>query len=82
MIRFSTRWKEELVAESAEGSLVFEFSMGQPHVYFPSKELWEKEVPAWARSRWDEFHASCTEWCHRQGVPISVVENTFVYQQR
>jgi hypothetical protein len=80
-IRFSPRWKEELVAESAEGTLVFEFTMGVQHVYFPSKTLWQKEVPAWAQPRWEEYLAQCTEWCSRNHVPISVVDNTFVYQQ-
>ena len=81
-IRFALRWKEELVAETAEGTLVFECTMGEAHVYFPDQALWQREVPGWAQPRWEEFLTQCTDWCNRNHIPISIVENTFVYQQR
>ena len=34
------RWREELEAVSAEGTLVFEFTMGKEHVYFPDEKAW------------------------------------------
>lgn len=33
-IKFSPRWREELVATCDEGVLIFEFTMGKNHVYF------------------------------------------------
>jgi len=34
------RWREELEAVSADGTLVFEFTMGKEHVYFPDEKAW------------------------------------------
>lgn len=77
-IQFNPRWKEELVASSNEGTLIFEFTMGVSHVYFPTEELWMKEVPDWAKHRWNEFKTACERWCEENRIPMSVVENTYV----
>lgn len=82
VIRFTPRWKEELVAESAEGTLVFELTMGEAQLCFPSESLWQQEVPEWARTKWETYLEQCRDWCSRNQVPLSVVDNTFVYQQQ
>ena len=39
-INVTARWKEELVAVAAEGTLIFELTMGTLHVYFPDHDAW------------------------------------------
>jgi hypothetical protein len=81
-IDFTPRWKEELVATCAEGVLIFEFTMGVNHVYFPNEEKWRQSVPEWAKDKWNQFYDECTNWCSRNNVPISVVDSTFVYAEK
>lgn len=80
-ITFAARWREELVATTAQGALVFEFTMGRPHVYFPSEARWAALAPPWARARWSEFHAACHRWCAEQRVPFSVVDDAHVSEE-
>ncbi len=40
-ITFALRWREELVATSEEGKLVFECTIAGFHVYFPSEAKWK-----------------------------------------
>lgn len=79
-IKFNTRWKEELVATSNEGSLVFEFTMGKFHVYFPSEEMWLKSTPAWAKQKWKIYLTECEKWCAENNIPITIVDDGFVYE--
>ena len=72
------RWKEELVATSAEGALVFEFTMGVNHVYFPSQASWERQVPAWALDKREQYLAECEKWCSANRVPLSVTDEAWV----
>lgn len=81
-ISFEPRWREELVASGGEASLVFELTMGSLHVYFPDKEKWQKSVPAWATDRWDEYHNACINWCKANRIPLSVVEDALVYEEK
>jgi len=45
MAKVYPRWKEELVWESGRERLVFEFTMGVSHVYFPTIEKWRSINP-------------------------------------
>lgn len=82
IIRFNPRWKEELVAYSKEGTLIFEFTMGVDHVYFPDKEKWENDAPAWAKNKWEEYRESCELWCKNNRVPMTITGNTFMYEEK
>ncbi len=82
IIRFSPRWKEELVATSDEGKLVFELTMGKYHVYFPDKTLWQASVPGWAIDKWELYHEQCSRWCNQNNIPFTVAHNTFVYEEK
>ena len=79
-IKFNPRWKEELVAVSDEGILIFELSMGTFHVYFPDEEKWLASVPDWAKEKWQVYLDACTDWCKENRIPISIVNNTYVYE--
>lgn len=79
LIHFQPRWREELVATSPEGTLVFELTMGELHVRFPDLELWVSSAPEWAREHWETFMIACKSWSAGKGIPFSVVHNTFVY---
>jgi len=81
IIDFSIRWKEELVAKTQFGSLIFEFTMGENHVYFPSKELWINNCPDWAKDKWETYYDACNRWCKSKHNPISIAENTFFYSE-
>jgi hypothetical protein len=81
-IKFSPRWREELVATSEEGTLVFELTMGTYHVYFPSKTIWKNSVPGWALPQWETYFEACKEWCERNNIPMSIVENGLVYEEK
>lgn len=81
-ITFNPRWREELVAVSDEGTLIFELTMGTLHVYFPDKDRWIASVPAWAKDRWDEYKTACTQWCNANHIPITIVSNALVYEEK
>ena len=70
MATIRVQWKEELLWEDAAGTLQFEFPMGIPTVYFPTRERWTKLAPAFAQGRYDEVRADVEAWCERDGVPI------------
>lgn len=82
MIRFTARWREELVATSEEGRLIFELTMGTYHVYFPDEETWKKSVPDWAKDKWELYEQECSRWCQQQHIPISIVYNALVYEEK
>ncbi|MBX2940673.1 MAG: hypothetical protein KF880_11440 [Ferruginibacter sp.] len=79
-IQFQPRWKEELLATSKDGVLVFELTMGKLQVYFPDRDMWLARVPAWAKDQWEVYHNACERWCAQQGIPFTVVSNGFVYE--
>ncbi len=81
-ISFTPRWREELVATCNEGILVFELTMGKNHVYFPSESTWISSVPQWAKDKWQVFFDACTRWCSGNSIPISVVDNALVYEEK
>ncbi|MGB4772668.1 MAG: hypothetical protein WBP58_14470 [Chitinophagaceae bacterium] len=82
IIRFQPRWKEEIVATSRRGKLVFEMTMGIDHVYFPSQVLWEKNAPEWAKPMWEEYMNACIRWCNNNSIPFTLADNTFMYEER
>jgi hypothetical protein len=82
IIHFQPRWKEEIVATSKRGILVFEMTMGVDHVYFPSQVKWNKDAPEWAKPLWEEYYYACTCWCVQQKMPITLADNTFMYEQK
>ena len=81
-IIFKQRWKEELEAISDERKLVFELTLGTLHVYFPSEVRWLAIVPAWAKEKWQLYLEACTDWCKQNKIPISVVEDAYVYEEK
>lgn len=81
-IRFQVRWKEEIVAYSDEGALVFEFTMGSDHVYFPDEGRWAGQAPAWAKDKWAEYKAAAEQWCAANRVPFTVAENGWMYEEK
>jgi hypothetical protein len=81
-IKFSPRWREELVATSSEGVLIFELTMGKYHVYFPDENRWKNQVPEWAKMKWDIFLSACKTWCEQNKIPISVVPDALVYEEK
>ncbi|MBF4506026.1 hypothetical protein IRZ83_05040 [Flavobacterium sp. JLP] len=81
-IKFNSRWKEELVATSEEGSLVFEFTMGEYNVYFPTKDVWQTSAPEWAKQKWATYLDECKIWCTENNIPITIVDNGTVYEDK
>ena len=81
-IQIRGRWREELEATSAEGKLIFEFMMGKEHVYFPSEAQWVELVPAWAKEKWQEYHDAVQAWCMKSRIPLSIVSDTHVYEEK
>ena len=81
-IKFNPRWREELVAVSDEGVLILEIAMGTLHVYFPDEAKWLTSAPDWARAQWQVYRDACTQWCKENRIPISVVNNTFMYEEK
>jgi hypothetical protein len=81
-IDFTPRWREELVATSAEGKLIFELTMGEMHVYFPGEERWQVSVPDWAKEKWQHYLDACRNWCRQNNIPISIMENALVYEEK
>ncbi len=81
-IQFQPRWKEEIVASSRKGVLVFEMTMGINHVYFPTELLWLKDAPEWAKPLWKDYAEQCEQWCRSNRVPFTLVDNTYMYEER
>lgn len=69
------RWREELEAVSAEGTLVFEFTMGKEHVYFSDEK-------AWARDERALYLGACEAWRKEDRRPISIVPDAHMYEQK
>jgi hypothetical protein len=81
-IEFTPRWREELVATSSEGILIFELTMGKYHVYFPSENKWLESVSEWAKDQWQAYFDGCSQWCSRNNIPMTVVDNALVYEEK
>ncbi len=81
-VTFNPRWKEEIVAQSKDGKLVFEFTMGVDHVYFPSEAKWQKDAPAWAKDKWEDYIRACRNWCLANRVPITITEDAYFYEEK
>lgn len=81
-IRFSIRWKEELEAITSQGKLIFEFTMGKEHVYFPDEARWKASAPEWAKDKWAFYLESCERWCQERRYPISVVPDAHFYEEK
>lgn len=81
-IEFVPRWREELVATCDEGVLIFELTMGKNHVYFPTESIWLNSVPHWAKNKWKIFFDACASWCSANNIPISMVDNALVYEEK
>ena len=81
-IKFNPRWREELVAVSDQGVLILEIAMGTLHVYFPDEAKWLTSAPDWARPHWQVYRDACTQWCKENRIPISLVNNTFIYEEK
>jgi len=80
-IYFTPRWREELVAESDEGILIFELMMGTLHVYFPGEQRWLDSVPKWAKEKWEIYKQACKDWCVNNHIPFSIADNALVYEE-
>jgi hypothetical protein len=79
--QFKPRWKEELVPECPEGSLVIELTMGVLEAYFPTPERWNRDAPTWARARYEELLEALRTWCARQRIPLVVEEAASVREE-
>ncbi|MBP6343970.1 MAG: hypothetical protein KA403_08555 [Candidatus Omnitrophica bacterium] len=80
-ISFTGRWREELVATSDEGVLIFEFP-GHKEVYMPMAECWKDQVPAWAKDKWEEYKTACSEWCAKERLKIFFVHDSYVSEEK
>lgn len=78
IIEFQARWKEMLDGRIENHRFTVELTMGQLHVYFPSKEKWEKESPSWARDIWETAQVQAHEWSKENKIPFSVDEHAWV----
>lgn len=81
-ITISARWREEIVATSDAGKLVFEFTMGKEHVYFPDAARWLAAAPVWAKHLRQPFLEACQSWCKQHRYPISIVADAQFYEEK
>jgi len=81
-ITINSRWREEIVAASDAGKLVFEFTIGRFNVYFPDEANWQAAAPTWAKDMRPQFLEACELWCKKQRYPISVVGGAQFYEER
>lgn len=81
-IHFNPRWREELVATSTDGILIFELTMGTMHVYFPDETKWNADAPAWAKDKWQQYVTACSEWAKNNRIPISITDNALFYEEK
>lgn len=77
-VRFSIRWREELVGTMDEHQFVVEITMGKLVVYFPEEKGWEASAPAWAKGQWGRVHADLEAWCAQEKIPLRVEGNAWV----
>ena len=82
MITFNPRWKEEIVATSDEGTLVFEMTMGVNHVYFPDENKWGSAAPVWAKGKWAMYAQACKNWCTNNNVPVTFATDAYMYEEK
>lgn len=74
---FSPRWKDELACASPDGQLVLGMSF-EPHVYFPTNDVWARHAPSWAKDRRPELLVELEQWCMAYGIPLTVDERASV----
>jgi hypothetical protein len=79
--KFTPRWKEELVCESASGQLVLEMIISKPTVYFPTDSRWNELAPDWAKERRSEILQALQQWSTSQDIQIVVDDKAWVAQQ-
>jgi hypothetical protein len=56
--------------------------MGKYHVYFPGGERWLNTAPEWAKSKWPLYLEECTKWCNENRIPITIVDDGYVYEEK
>lgn len=78
MARVYPRWKEELVWESGHDRIVFEFTMGISHVYFPTIEKWRASHPALTDQRYRTVLRDVEAWAKRERVPLTIEPRAWV----
>jgi hypothetical protein len=78
--QFSPRWKDELACTSLDGELFLGMatSASEPHVYFPTDEVWARQAPIWANDRRAELLAELEQWCTAYGISLTVDERASV----
>jgi hypothetical protein len=72
MAKVYPKWKEQLVWEDGPTRLIFELTMGADHVYFPTREAWDRQVADAVRPRYDEVLADIETWCRKKKTPLTV----------
>jgi len=56
--------------------------MGVDHVYFPSESKWQKDAPAWAMDKWEDYVKACQNWCSANRVPITITDDAWFYEEK
>lgn len=77
-IRYQARWKEMLDGFVGDNRFTVEFTMGRPHVYFPTEETWKKTAPDWAKDLWAEAQEQAAEWSKEQKTPFDIDAGAWV----
>lgn len=78
-MRFSPEWKERMICTCSLGGFVLDFPMGVPTACFPSRRIWERDAPEWAKPHYDDTLAQLRSWRESQRVPLEVGGPAGVY---
>ena len=72
VFQFRGRWKEELICTGSGGAFVLENPIGVHAVYLPTKDVWQRTAPAWAKDLWPVLRIELEAWCKEHTAQLFV----------
>jgi hypothetical protein len=78
IFEFQTRWKEELVVSGFGGVFVLEHTMGVSMIFLPTKEVWQRNAPDWAKHYYAELKDELEFWCKKNNLPLRIESSAWV----
>ena len=78
MFTFQSRWKEELVCTTPEGSFVLTLTMGVLTAHLPTKLAWFDKAPDWAKNLWPILYEDLVIWCEPANAKLLIDDNAWI----
>ena len=81
-IKFTPKWKEELIGTCEDYSFTIEVTMGEFTAYFPSEQKWKETVPEWAQGERKTILEELKLWGKENNVPVATDDSAWIYFEK